>query len=264
MQLNDILYEKQEGVAVATFNRPESLNAFRQSTFQDFLAILEDVRSDDAVRVLVMTGKGRAFSAGIDLKEAAHAFSDPVPVKEAREHLHMLQDITRRMVNLPKTIIAAVNGIAVGVGAELSIASDIRIAAETAAFSFAEVKRGLFETNGVMYFLPRLVGLGRAMGMLLTGDRISARDALDAGLVTHVVPQNELLDFAVNLARTIASNAPISVRLVKQVMRRAYDLDLEAVMQLEVDGMLECFGSEDMREGTLAFIEKRRPVYTGR
>jgi enoyl-CoA hydratase/carnithine racemase len=264
VQLNDILYEKNEGVAVATFNRPDSLNAFRQATFQELREVIQDVRTDDAVRVLVLTGRGRAFSAGIDLKETAHLSGDAVPLRPARDLLLMLQDITRCLANHPKIIIAAVNGIAVGVGAELSIASDIRIAAETATFAFAEVRRGLFETNGVMYYLPRLVGLGRAMEMLLTGDKISASEALEAGLVTHVVRQDHLVEFAVNVARTIAANAPISVRLVKQVMRRTYDLDLEAVMQLEVDGMLECLASEDLQEGIQAFIEKRTPVYSGK
>ena len=130
--------------------------------------------------------------------------------------------------------------------------------------SFAEVKRGLFETNGVMYFLPRLVGLGRAMEMLLTGEKVSSHKALEAGLVTRVVPQDDLVEVAMGMARTIASNAPISVRLVKQVMQRSLDLDLEAVMQLEVDGMMECLTSKDLREGMQAFIEKRAPVYTGK
>ncbi len=264
MTLSDILYEKTDGVAIATFNRPDSLNAFRHSTLQELLHVFHDVQIDDTIRVLILTGKGRAFSAGIDLKETAHLSNESVSLKQAREHLQMLQDITRRMVHLSKTIIAAVNGIAVGIGVELAIASDIRLAADTATFAFAEVKRGLFETNGVMYFLPRLVGLGRAMEMLLTGEKVSSHKALEAGLVTHVVSQNELVEVAVGMAQTIASNAPISVRLVKQVMQRSLDLDLEAVMQLEVDGMMECLTSKDLQEGVQAFIEKRAPVYTGK
>ena len=263
MTLNDILYEKTDGVAIATFNRPDSLNAFRHSTLQEILHIFHDIQADDAIRVLILTGKGRAFSAGIDLKETTSLSNESVSLKQAREHLRMLQDITRRMVHLSKTIIAAVNGIAVGIGVELAIASDIRIAADTATFAFAEVKRGLFETNGVMYFLPRLVGLGRAMEMLLTGEKVSSHKALEAGLVTRVVPQDDLIGVAMGMARTIASNAPISVRLVKQVIQRSLDLDLEAVMQLEVDGMMECLTSQDLQEGVQAFIEKRAPVYTG-
>ena len=127
-----------------------------------------------------------------------------------------------------------------------------------------EVKRALFETNGVMYILPRLVGLGRAMQILLTGEIIPAQHALNAGLLTRVVAQNQLMEYAIDMAHTIASNAPLSVRLVKQTMQKTYDLDLEAVMKLEVDGMMQCFRSEDLIEGLNAFLEKRPPVYKGK
>jgi enoyl-CoA hydratase/carnithine racemase len=168
------------------------------------------------------------------------------------------------MVHLPKVILAAVNGIAVGIGVEIALASDIRLAGESASFAFTEVKRALFATNGVMYILPRLVGQGRALHMLLTGETINAPEALSAGLITRVVPDMQLLETALATARTIAANAPISVRLVKQVMQRTYDLDLDAVLHLEVDGMLQCYNSEDMGEGIRAFMEKRPPRYQGR
>jgi len=157
-----------------------------------------------------------------------------------------------------------VNGIAVGIGIETALASDIRLASDKASFAFTEVKRALFETNGVMYILPRLVGLGRAMQILLTGETVPAKDALKVGLVTRVVAQDQLMAYAIDMAHTIASNAPLSVRLVKQTMQKTYDLDLEGVMQLEVDGMMQCFGSEDLVEGFNAFLEKRPPVYSGK
>jgi len=264
MELNDILYEKKESIAVATFNRPAVLNAFRQATLREFISILDDVKADDMVRVLVITGKGRAFSAGIDLKEMAYPSSDSLLLKQAYDELQAIQDVTRRMVQLPKIIIAAVNGIAVGIGVETALASDIRLAADKATFAFTEVKRALSETNGVMYILPRLVGQGRAMQMLLTGEMVLAQDALSAGLVTRVVAQDQLMEYAMDMAHTIAANAPLSVRLVKKTMQRTYDLDLEAVMQLEVDGMIQCFRSEDLVEGFNAFLEKRSPVYKGK
>jgi enoyl-CoA hydratase/carnithine racemase len=264
MELNDILYEKKDSIAIATFNRPNVLNAFRQATLREFITILDDVKADDSVRVLIITGTGRAFSAGIDLKEMAYPSSDSLSLKRAYDELQGIQDVTRRMVHLPKIIIAAVNGIAVGIGVETALASDVRLAAEEATFAFAEVKRALFETNGVMYILPRLVGQGRAMQMLLTGDKILAQEALNTGLVTRVVAQEQLMEYAMDMARTIATNAPISVRLVKQTMQRTYDLDLEALMQLEVDGMMQCFGSEDLVEGFNAFLEKRHPIYKGK
>ncbi len=216
------------------------------------------------MRVLIITGTGRAFSAGIDLKEMAYPSSDSLSLKRAYDELQGIQDVTRRMVHLPKIIIAAVNGIAVGIGVETALASDIRLAAQEATFAFAEVKRALFETNGVMYILPRLVGQGRAMQMLLAGDKILAQEALNTGLVTRIVAQEQLMEYAMDMARTIATNAPISVRLVKQTMQRTYELDLEAMMQLEVDGMMQCFRSEDLVEGFNAFLEKRHPIYKGK
>jgi len=264
MELYDILYEKKDGIAIATFNRPAVLNAFRQATLREFISILDDVKVDNTVRVLIITGNGRAFSAGIDLKEMASSTSDDRSLKQEYDELQAIQDVTRRMVHLPKIIIAAVNGIAVGIGVEIALASDIRIAADKATFAFTEVKRALFETNGVMYFLPRLVGLGRAMQMLLTGEIIPAQHALNAGLLTQVVAQQQLMEYAINMAYTIASNAPLSVRLVKQTMQQTYDLDLEAVLQLEVDGMMQCLRSEDLVEGFNAFLEKRSPVYKGK
>ena len=264
MELQDILFEKKGSIAIATFNRPTVLNAFRQATLGEFKSILDDVQADKAIRVFIITGNGRAFSAGIDLKEMANSSSDFRTVKEEYDELQAIQDVTRRMVHLPKTIIAAVNGIAVGIGVEIALASDIRLAANKATFAFTEVKRALFETNGVMYFLPRLVGMGRAMQMLLTGETVSSKDALNAGLVTAVVAQDQLLTYAIDMAQTIASNAPLSVRLVKETMQKTYDLDLEEVMRLEVDGMMQCNRSEDLIEGLNAFLEKRPPVYKGK
>ena len=260
----DLLYEKSGAIARVTFHRPDVMNAFKLSMFRELLEIIARVRDDDSVRVLLLTGEGSAFSAGIDLEEQAYLFSDTISLKTAHANLALMQDVTRQFLGLPKPVIAAINGAAVGVGAELSIASDIRIASETAFFMFAEVKRGIFETNGVMYFLPRLVGYGRAVEWMLTGDKIGTEDALRAGLVTHVLPPDELLPFAVEMAERMAANAPIPMRLVKQVAQRTYDLDIEGVMQLETSGTFECVISDDFREGVRAFVEKRPAHYQGR
>jgi enoyl-CoA hydratase/carnithine racemase len=270
MDLADIRFEKEEPVAVATFDRPDRLNAFRMQTFDDFEAILDEVARDPEVRVLILTGAGRAFSAGVDLKELAESGeggADQPPhhgLRQVREELLRYQALTRRIVHHPKTIIAAINGVAVGVGAEVSLASDIRIASDSAKLAFTEVKRGLFETNGVLYLLPRIVGHGRAMEMLLTGDMVSAEQMLETGLVTRVVEPERLLDEARELATTVATNAPITVRRIREIMTRSWDLDLEAVMQLEIDGNIEVMGSDDLREGVAAFVEGRPPHYRGR
>jgi enoyl-CoA hydratase/carnithine racemase len=264
VHLTDFIYEKNESVAIAIINRPARLNAFRGHTYQELRDILQEARVDDAVRTLIITGSGRAFSAGEDLKDLSSILGDAPKLRDSLDSLKTLQDITRQIVNHPKIIIAAVNGLAVGFGSELAIASDIRIAAESASFAFAEVKRSLFVTNGVMYLLPRLVGHGRALEYMLTGEPVPAREALDAGLVNRLVPDGQLMERALEMARTIGSNAPISVRLLKQYMRRSGDLDLDGAMQLEIDGMLECLASEDLVEGTRAFIEGRKPKYQGR
>jgi enoyl-CoA hydratase/carnithine racemase len=259
-----LYYKQQDGIALATFNRPDVLNAFRATMFTRLVEILADVRDDPALRVLVITGNGRAFSSGIDLEEQAQLFSANIDYMAARAALDDLQAITRQMRDLSKPVIAAINGLAVGVGAELAIASDIRLASQDAYFMFAEVKRGLFETNGVTYFLPRLVGMGRAVEMLMTGDKIPAEEALAAGLVTRIHASDDLLPEALALAERIAANAPISLRLVKQVMARSYDLGLSDVMRLESDGMIECLNSDDFQEGVQSFLEKRTPNYRGK
>ena len=262
--MTDILYETQDQIAVITFNRPEVLNVFRRSMFQTLLDLFEKIEKDDSIRAILLTGAGRAFSAGIDLDEVSHLFDGTMTMEQARAELNEMQELTRRMVNMPKPIISAINGVAVGVGAEVAISSDLRIASQMASFEFAEVKRGLFETNGVMHRLPRLIGMGRAAQVMLTGERISAQSAMDMGLVTRVLPTEMLMREALEIARSLAANAPISMRLVKQVLHKSYDLDLESGMQLETEGTLKCIASEDLKEGVTAFLEKRVPVYKGK
>jgi enoyl-CoA hydratase/2-(1,2-epoxy-1,2-dihydrophenyl)acetyl-CoA isomerase len=262
--MTDILFEVKDQTALITFNRPEVLNVFQRSMFQKLLDLFDKIEQDDSIRVVLMTGAGRAFSAGIDLDEVSRLFDGSMTMEQARTELNEMQELTRRMVNLPKPILSAINGIAVGAGAEIAIASDIRIASQMASFEFAEVKRGLFETNGVMHRLPRLIGMGRAAQVMLTGEKISAQTALEMGLVTRVLPTEMLIHETLEIANKLSANAPISMRLVKQVLHRSYDLDLESVMALETEGTLECLASEDLKEGVTAFLEKRVPIYKGK
>jgi len=264
VELKDILYDKRDGVAMASFNRPESLNAFRNATLNEFQHVLEDVKNDDAVHALVLSGQGRAFSSGRDLKDLSFLYEGEGSAAALREEVELLAKITRQLLDLPKVVIAALNGVAVGIGIEFALACDVRIASDKASFGFPEVKRALFVTNGVLYFLPRLVGLGRAKAWLLTGERVSAQEALEAGLVTRVVGPSELREAALGLAHTIAANAPLSVRLTKSAFQKVHELNLDAVMQLEADSVLACHASEDFAEGARAFVEKRDPVYRGR
>ncbi|GAA3071130.1 enoyl-CoA hydratase/isomerase family protein [Streptosporangium carneum] len=258
----DIRTARHGAALVITFDRPEVLNAFRDRTFAELGAALDEAEHDETVRTVILTGHGRAFSAGVDLAETMTRLHGTAAADLAAS-VEEFQNVTRRLVDYPKTVISAVNGIAVGVGAELAIASDLRIAASEAEFAFMEVRRGLYPTNGVLYFLPRLVGHGRAIDLLLGGERIGAAQALAAGLVSRVVPGEELLSAAVALAETIGSAAPVPVRLIKQHMRRTWELDLEGMLALEVEGSLACLRSDDLAEGLHAFSEKRGPDFRG-
>jgi enoyl-CoA hydratase/carnithine racemase len=264
VELTDIRFTKENGVAVAIFDRPECLNAFRPGTYHELLRVLDDAEHDESVRAVVLSGAGRAFCAGDDLRELSNRLENGTSLVEHVNWIESLQEVTRRIVGLPKPVIAAVNGPAVGFGAELAVACDIRIAAEDASFAFPEAKRSLFVTNGLLGLLPQLIGFGRAMELMLTGAAVDARAAERIGLVTHVVPNGYAREAAEALARAIAGNAPISVRLVKQLGRRAQEMDLESVLRLEVEGVSECLASSDLAEGTRAFVERRAPQWSGR
>jgi enoyl-CoA hydratase/carnithine racemase len=264
MNLTDILYQKGDGVAVATLNRRESLNAFRQKMFADMYAVLEDVRNDETVRVLILTGNGRAFSAGVDLAEMNESLAEESSPQAQRKSLETFQNLTREMLALPKIIISAVNGLAVGVGVEVALASDIRLGSVNSSFTFAEAKRGLFQTNGVMFLLPRLIGFGRATHLMLSAEKLLPERALEYGLITELYEPQDLLPAALRLAGRIVNNAPISVKLIKQVAQQSLEATLEETLEFETRGMLECLASQDLHEGTQAFLEKRQPRYEGK
>jgi enoyl-CoA hydratase/carnithine racemase len=264
MEFKDIIYEKRAAIAMATFNRPDALNAFRNGMLHEFEQILKDVRQDKNLHVLILTGKGRAFSAGRDLKDLAFLYEATSSSDQLRQEVQLLANITKQLTQIPKVVIAAINGLAVGIGVEFALACDIRMASEQASFGFPEVKRALFVTNGVMYFLPKLVGLGRAKDWLLTGEKISAQEAREAGLVTAVLPADTLMKSVINKSEIIAANAPRSIRLTKEAFQQTNEMDLESVLRLEEDSVIACHESEDFFEGARAFIEKRDPVYKGK
>lgn len=262
MSAAEILYRKEGPVGVVTFDRPRVLNAFRRSMFARLLETLEAATADPSLRAIVLTGSGRAFCAGIDLKELAARAERGAAVE--RSTLEAIQQITRTIVLGEKIVVAAVNGPAVGFGAELAVAADIRIAAEEATFAFPEVQRALFATGGSTHFLPRLVGLGRALDWLVSGRTVSAEEALAAGLVTRLVPREELLEVTLEEARRIAANAPIPVGRVKRLLRGSFDSELETGLRQEVEHTLACLDTEDFSEGLRSFFEGRSPKFTGR
>jgi len=259
-----VLERVGEHTAVLRLNRPDRLNAMNHAAMEDLHRTVVELDRDEGVRAVIITGTGRAFSAGADLKELDDTPHSEVTVRTARSQLQLYQDVTRRMVESRCVFIAAINGIAVGVGAELSLATDIRIGSDAAELMLSEVTRGLFETNGVMHFLPRVVGQGRATRWLLTGERVPAAELLQAGFITELVTADRLMPRALELASTVAANAPVSIRLIKKLLRRTWEVDLEAMLQYEVDGMMACMASEDIEEGLKAFAEKRAPRWRGR
>lgn len=247
-----------DGVLTVTFNRPERLNAFRRSEYHRFRDLLVEIEGDATVRAVVLTGHGRAFCAGEDLKELdAHAADDG---SVTRDNLLVLQDITRRIVRSERVYIAAVNGVAAGFGAELACACDVRLAGEEGRFVFPEVKRGLFVTNGISHTLPRLVGDNWAATLLLTGDPIDAATALRIGLVSQVVGGDGLVGAAQAMALTIAANAPTAVRHTKRILRGDAEA-LERALVTEVDFVERVLASGEYLEGARAFVEKRAPDF---
>lgn len=259
--MNDsFLLDRRDGVLTVTFNRPERLNAFRRAEYHRFRDLLGEIEADVAVSVVILTGSGRGFCAGEDLKELESA-SDEVDAGVTRENVLVLQDITRRIVRSERVYLAAVNGVAAGFGAELACACDVRLAGEGARFFFPEVKRGLFITNGISWSLPRLVGDNWAASLLLTGDSIDAQVAKRIGLVTDVIAHDSLLPVAQAMGAGIAAAAPTAVRHTKRILRRDAD-GLEQALATEVEYVDRVIASGEYREGARAFVEKRPPRYT--
>jgi enoyl-CoA hydratase/carnithine racemase len=251
--------QRSDGVLTVTFDRPERLNAFRRAEYGRLRELLAEIEGDRDVRVVVLTGRGRGFCAGEDLKELddGDTIVDPTLT---RENVLVLQDITRRIVRSERVYVAAVNGVAAGFGAELACACDLRVASGAARFLFPEVRRGLFITNGISLLLPRIVGETWARTLLLTGDPIDAATALEIGLVTQLHAEDELVARAQALAAGIASNAPTSVRLTKRILQVDDDV-LEHTLSTEVEYVVQSLESKEYLEGARAFVEKRAPRF---
>ncbi len=264
MEYRDLTFTREGAVGLITLDRPAVLNALRRETIEDLTAVIRDVGADQALRCVVLTGAGKAFSAGQDLGELSGLAGQEIDYYELRENVKRMQALTRSMLDLPQPVIAAVNGYAIGAGAELAIASDIRYASEKATFEFSEVKVGLFETNGVTWLLPRLIGLGRAKELMLTGRRIGAEEALSTGLVSSISQGERFLDKVMERAEQIARNAPVPVRFVKSTLNRSGEISLDDALVYETDAVMTCLYTGDVREGAMAFIERREPTFKGR
>lgn len=257
-----ILFEKSAGVANVALNRPRKLNAFDGEMHEELYDALEAADSDDEVRCVVLRGEGRGFSAGADLAGIVEG-TDGEP--DLGEYLRSNYNrLVSRMVAIEKPIIAALHGPVYGAGVGVALACDLRIAAESARFSVAFIKIGLMPDAGVSFFLPRVVGLGRAMQMSLLGDAVEAEEALRIGLVNRVVPDERLAEEAAALARRLAAMPTAAIGKTKHSLYASFESDLETALEREAEGQTFCGYTQDHKEGVAAFFEKREARFNGR
>ncbi len=259
MSYETLRVERSDRVATITIDRPEKRNALNSVVRRELIGALDALESDDEVRVIVLTGAGdRAFVAGADIGEFAER--GPIEQRAAMEGRRVFTAVA----SFPKPVVASINGYALGGGCELAMACDVRIAARGARLGQPEVNLALLPGGGGTQRLPRLVGLGRAMRLILTGELIPAEEAERIGLVDEVVDDDALADRTRELADSIARHSPVALKLIKQAVRAAAEMPLAAGLDLERELFITAFSSEDRVEGVSAFLEKRDPAYTGR
>ncbi|HEU0169607.1 MAG TPA: enoyl-CoA hydratase-related protein [Chloroflexota bacterium] len=261
MSYETLLVQRTEGILTVTINRPQVLNALNSQVTQELDALASEVEADGSVRAVIMTGAGdRAFVAGADINEL-HAMTGQGA--SAATYGARLQAVTIRWERLPKPLIAAVNGYALGGGCELAMAADVRIASENARFGQPEINLGIIPGAGGTQRLPRLVGKGYAKLMVLSGEPIDAQEALRIGLVQRVVPAERLMEEVRALAAKLAGKAPIALRLAKGAVDDGLEADIDRGLALEARAFGLSLGTKDAAEGTAAFLEKRPPTFTG-
>ncbi|MDY6833437.1 MAG: enoyl-CoA hydratase [Chloroflexota bacterium] len=258
MEFKDILLEKQDGIARVTLNRPDVLNAFSLEMREEVGTAFEGFALDDNVRVVVLTGAGRAFCAGGDIKGWGELGDDGLTVL-----LNLARRAIKAITSLEKPVIAMVNGAAAGAGCNLALACDLIIASEKARFGETFVKVGLGPDWGGAYLLPRLVGMSRAKELLFTGKMIKATEAEALGLVNRVVPPEELEVVTMELATELATSPTRAIGLTKTFLHKAWQMDLNAALEYEGYVQSECIKTDDHKEGVQAFLEKRQANFTG-
>jgi 2-(1,2-epoxy-1,2-dihydrophenyl)acetyl-CoA isomerase len=261
MTYETILYETDGGVATVTLNRPERLNAFNDQMIAEATAAFKEAEKDSEVRCVVLTGNGRAFSSGQDLKDVLEREGD----FSIGDHLrHGYNNLVRRIVGIEKPVIAAVNGVAAGAGCGVALATDIRIASHEASFILSFSRVGLIPDSGSTWTLPRLVGYSRAFEMAITANRIPAEKALAWGLVNQLAPAEQLGEIVAAWANALADGPTLAYGLTKRAMHKANGMGLGEALAYESQLQEVAGRSEDSREGVRAFVEKREPKFVGR
>lgn len=260
MEFENILFSETEGIATITFNRPKALNALNAHLLDEFSSAIDEIEKNEDIRVLILTGQGdKSFVAGADITEIAtfDTLKGKLFSKKGQLIISRLQDMA-----IP--VIAAVNGYALGGGSEMALACDFIYASENAVFGLPEISLGIIPGFGGTQRLPRLIGSNLAKEMIFTGKMLPAADAEKLGLVNRVVPAEVLMDEVLKTAKTIASKGRAALRAAKQAINNGLNVDLATGCNIEVDAFAVCMASEDAKEGTSAFVEKRKPKFTGK
>lgn len=260
MSTTTLLTHTENGICTLTLNRPEKFNSFNREMALALQAALDEAHNNDDIRCVVLTGAGKAFCAGQDLAEA----TDPQGPELEDIVAQHYNPIILRIRQLEKPVIAVVNGVAAGAGANIALACDIVLAAQSAAFIQAFSKIGLIPDSGGTYFLPRLIGLQRAAALMMTGDKITAAEAEQMGMIYRAVPDAQLAAIAAELATTLAQMPTVALGLTKRALNKTFQHTLQAQLELEKDMQTKAGTTEDFKEGVNAFLEKRKPAFQGK
>ncbi len=255
MAYESILFEKEDNIATITFNRPDARNAVNNQVRAEFAAAITEVAEDDEISVMILTGNGKAFASGVDIKE----FNKTTPY-----HAHTLYRLGERVEKLEKPVIAAVNGYCLGGGNEIAMGCDIIVASEKAKFGQPEINIGIIPGGGGTQRLPRLIGVCKAKELIFTGDIISAEEALNLGLINRVVPPDQLMSTAKEIAKKMAVKSSAALKLAKQAINYGMQTSMDCGLKYEYELYSLSLSLEDKAEGVQAFIEKRAPKFIGR
>lgn len=267
LRSSQILYEKAAGIATITINRPEKMNSFTLEMLDDWYAALLDAHTDPEVRVVVLTGTGKAFCTGADISAGVgrSLMKHQGSLVENRNFLRdSVQRIPRLVALLEKPYIAAINGAAVGAGMDMASMCDIRFASETAVFAMTYIRMGLVPGDGGCYYLPRIVGVARALDLIWTGRRFDAQEALALGYVSAVLPPEQLMDYTRQYAIKLAKGPAVAIQQSKRLLYRSLEVDVDAALDLAQHAIVLCQLTEDAQEGPRAFLEKREPQFKDR
>ena len=260
MNFETLIYNKHKNYAEIRFNRPHRLNAVVEPLYLELIEALHQAEADTDVRAVLLTGEGRAFCVGADMKE--HGAGERT-LFERRQYLQLGNDVCETIFKLHKPVVAAVNGYALGAGAEMASACDFVIMAETAKIGFPEISIGTCVGGGVTQFLPRLVGLAKARELIFLGNKIDGKEAAAIGMVTRAVPDETLASAASEFIAELSTKAPISMKLAKKMLNNSSFNNLDAQLEHELDAVFMCTTTQDWQEGVDAFAQKRAPQFKG-